>query len=805
MPSLLVNLLKLIHSLISQLEQKENKEIIGTNGNDTLRGGKGNDKLFGKAGNDRLVGREGNDTLHGGSGHDVLLGGKGHDTLWGGKGNDYLSGGEGHNRLFAGSGNDVLSSHLGSDFLDGGSGTDTAKIRGDIADYTLKSTPIFHNIIRSPTRLGDIGIPPSDGIVLTHKKTGQTITVTNVETFKFNNAHLSFNEIKALAKTQQPDSLPLTKEQNKHALDLFSFIGSANEKVRILDQDGNGKISVGDIALHDGQRKTLTKANVRQITERPAGQQLKLSDDQQTQARQVFSTPQERSRTHTIEIYDSNGDGKIGKGDLALHTVSASVVPAVEGYHNASIEVERKTLTANDAAKINGERIEPNALVLTTEQTQRIGDHFNQGTTTFTGNVIDNDGSGDLSEGDTIKLIIGGFAGNISVDHILTAKELSAIQHDNRFLLDISRGISDTQKARLSRAVLPQNVAYAGSAPSLHDVRDTDSNGNLSVGDLLFTRRFNERTGQYDTSTQPLTQVQLDRYLAGESFNREEGKLLLSDKEQKAIGARFNRLPPPGTADFPTISYEGIAIDNDGNGTLSVGDTVRLRSSGGFRIGGDTLRDHVLTEADIKAISQDNNNPLLNLSKGLSNEQRQGLRQAISQNPFITASSTVQSVFDGNSDGKISVGDTVLLEDRQGNGVGINFHQLTQADLDRFLGETPINSEPALEGTQWQLQRIGSEQPYRNQHSPLSFKGGKIAYNDSVNQQGGSFKSDATGDFSVGNVFGTKIGAQDPEQRRNAEAINKGIASANHYDISDNGKTLTFFDKNDEATLTYSR
>ncbi|HIO92785.1 MAG TPA: META domain-containing protein [Leucothrix mucor] len=625
---------------------------------------------------------------------------------------------------------------------------------------------------------------------------GQTITASNLQNLD-----------------QPSKELPLTKDQHQQTLNLFGYIASGNEKANILDTDGNGKISVGDIAMLGTQEHTLDEAAVRQITDTPSSKPFSLDDDQKERALDVFSAPVERSRNHFVNIYDSNGDGKVSKGDIAIHMVTPSVAPAVVGYHSPVTEVERVTLTEAQAAQINGDK-QALELNLSKQQHKDIASHFNKGTTTYTGTVIDKDGSGDLSVGDTVKLSIGGFAGNIPIDHSLTAQDIDAIQGGSNPLLDISNGLSDKQKVRLSQAIFPQDIAYAGNAPSLDSVVDNNNDSRLSVGDTIVVRRFNERTGQYDFSNQALTQVQLDRYIAGESYFRNEDKPLeLSDKQQEGIGARFNRLPPPFTADFPTITYEGVAIDKDGDGELSVGDTVKLRSSGGFRIGGDIVSDHVLTKDDLTAINRDTSNPLLDISNGLSAEQHQRLTRTLNLHGSTGGFSIgIKSIFDGNSDGKLSAGDTVIIE-RQNAATGdpvadqatISFHTLTQTDIDRFLSSNPSNEEPTLDGTKWQLQLVGSEAPYKDQHSNLSFDGSQIAYSDGINRHGGNFDSDQSGDFAVGDVFGTKIGSADPAQNANAQAINQGLSSANRYDISDDGNTLTFFDKNDEVTLVYSK
>ena len=79
---------------------------IGGAGQDILDGNGGNDYLLGNGGNDQMIGDRGNDTLNGGGGQDTLVGGVGKDWLVGGRGKDTLNGGKGENRLVGGKGRD---------------------------------------------------------------------------------------------------------------------------------------------------------------------------------------------------------------------------------------------------------------------------------------------------------------------------------------------------------------------------------------------------------------------------------------------------------------------------------------------------------------------------------------------------------------------------------------------------------------------------------------------------------------------------------------------------------------------------
>ncbi len=87
--------------------------ILGTAGDDVLRGTNGRDVIMGLGGNDRIDGANGDDVICGGAGDDAIEGGNGVDTLLGGFGNDSLRGGNGGDRLIGGPGDDVLGQDNG--------------------------------------------------------------------------------------------------------------------------------------------------------------------------------------------------------------------------------------------------------------------------------------------------------------------------------------------------------------------------------------------------------------------------------------------------------------------------------------------------------------------------------------------------------------------------------------------------------------------------------------------------------------------------------------------------------------------
>jgi len=99
--------------------------IVGTSGNDRLRGTRGTDVIVGRGGHDLIRSGGGKDRICGSAGDDVLLAGSGKDLLDGGQGADFLAGGPSRDRLLGGPGDfNVLRGNQGNDTLLGGWGLD---------------------------------------------------------------------------------------------------------------------------------------------------------------------------------------------------------------------------------------------------------------------------------------------------------------------------------------------------------------------------------------------------------------------------------------------------------------------------------------------------------------------------------------------------------------------------------------------------------------------------------------------------------------------------------------------------------
>jgi hypothetical protein len=99
--------------------------IVGTAGDDVLRGTKLPDVIVGLGGNDTITGASGNDTICAGPGNDTIIAGNGHDFVDGGSGGDTIIGGFGNDFLHGGLGNDQVNGDVGLDNCNGGIGQDS--------------------------------------------------------------------------------------------------------------------------------------------------------------------------------------------------------------------------------------------------------------------------------------------------------------------------------------------------------------------------------------------------------------------------------------------------------------------------------------------------------------------------------------------------------------------------------------------------------------------------------------------------------------------------------------------------------
>jgi Ca2+-binding RTX toxin-like protein len=107
-------------------------KIVGTDGNDVIRGTPERDVIWGGKGDDTILGSLGNDLICGGPGADLIHGGRGNDEIDGGAGDgDRVIGDLGDDKVMGGAGaGDEVAGDLGIDIVNGGSG-DEDLVHGD--------------------------------------------------------------------------------------------------------------------------------------------------------------------------------------------------------------------------------------------------------------------------------------------------------------------------------------------------------------------------------------------------------------------------------------------------------------------------------------------------------------------------------------------------------------------------------------------------------------------------------------------------------------------------------------------------
>ncbi len=128
---------------------QDSDSLTAGGGNDLISLGDDVDTAFGEDGNDTIDGGDGFDSIVGGLGDDLLNGGMGNDTIIGNFGSDSIIGASGADLLFGDSddpaiiatgleGNDTIDAGAGNDTVNGGGGADN--IDGGSGDDVLEST-----------------------------------------------------------------------------------------------------------------------------------------------------------------------------------------------------------------------------------------------------------------------------------------------------------------------------------------------------------------------------------------------------------------------------------------------------------------------------------------------------------------------------------------------------------------------------------------------------------------------------------------------------------------------------------------
>lgn len=221
----------------------------------------------------------------------------------GSSGNDRLIGSYGNDRLDGAGGNDLIAGRAGNDLLAGGSGND--HIYGGIGNDTIFGGPGDDLIFDG---FGQDRIDGGDG----------------------------------------EDSLALPGHFNDYLIRyspamLAPFPMGRPEQFELIDQRRGSRMLARHVEQFRFANKTLTVDQLRDQVWQPLEPPIPLSSQQSDQLIRLFGYTPGQPPVSGTKVIDSNGDGSLSAGDIAI----------VYGGFTGG-ELQRKTLTASDITSING-------------------------------------------------------------------------------------------------------------------------------------------------------------------------------------------------------------------------------------------------------------------------------------------------------------------------------------------------------------------------------------------------------------------------------------------------------------------
>jgi Ca2+-binding RTX toxin-like protein len=154
--------------------------IVGTNGDDVLRGTAQEDVIDGQGGNDQIQSGRKDDEVTGGDGDDTISGQGGNDILFGGSGNDELYGEGGDDIISGGDGNDFIIGWKGHDTVSGGAGDDIFVLAPDRRTDVITDFVVGEDLIHltQGLRFVDLSLT-TDGTKTTIALGDETLTILN--------------------------------------------------------------------------------------------------------------------------------------------------------------------------------------------------------------------------------------------------------------------------------------------------------------------------------------------------------------------------------------------------------------------------------------------------------------------------------------------------------------------------------------------------------------------------------------------------------------------------------------------------
>lgn len=535
---------------------------------------------------------------------------------------------------------------------------------------------------------------------------------TGADSVKYSSVKLTQEQ---LDRYQNPEDseLSLSNNDTLRLQQALSVDNSDNHWAKtditaVIDKDGNGKLSTGDVVDSKivtgydaafnpiyGSRSEALSQNQLNVFNNLANSPT-LTDTQKANLALEINAGSGFKFIENPSILDNDQDGKLSAGDSIL------------GFRSLSNDAFWSTQLSADSAKaVNGEHGKtlsdytvqnensPKKLAL------EAAINFESELPTHIIGVFDKDNSGTLSVGDIAVYdsngatpAIGNPPPSMPIGPYIEITD-TILQNANS-QTENNLNLSDSQKAKLTESL---TIDYKD--PNVVAVKDNDKSGTLSAGDTVYLNSIETRTsgavggelGSVINSALSISQSQVDRFQSSTPTNT----LDLTDSQKKVLDVTIGIDPERDpNANLPNVSS---VIDIDNNGVLSVGDIVNQRMSAetAEQIVGDYYTYESYSSTPLTAYqlglyqSLSADSPTLEVS----NQERAWLQAVVDPEGATGGGynpTALNLVYDNDNSGDVSVGDSLgVRQNKVWGGLQsvedaykAELIQLNQADIDKY-------------------------------------------------------------------------------------------------------------------------
>jgi hypothetical protein len=601
---------------------------------------------------------------------------------------------------------------------------------------------------------------------------------TGADTVKYSAVKLTQEQLDRYQSTSTPNTLTLTAQQlaNLNSNDTMSSVNFDPATETVIDTDNNGKLSTGDLlsgtyipeysdGISQGEAAawshTLSEGDVKVLNGEYGSILAKSNNEADRTLLMKTGDVLGLDLDHSVKnIFDQDGSNTINEGDIATIVLDFSTA-AVSGEQPPRFPEQYIKLTNDDINKINENTVTPpdSRITLAASDALKLQQALSlDDVETYTRKagiteILDNDGNGQLSIGDTVNTKTRyGTESDGSPFYKTTSETLTQNQLDIFNKLGSSPTLTETQKANL---LLDVNAGSTFEYLENPTILDNDSNGKLSDGDKLFG--FYTPYPEYESAATYnnfwSATINAD---AAKAINGEYGKPL--EDYELMDGNVPKRLALEAAIDLDPAEYRtlGHVLDKDNSGDLSVGDIAVYDAVGATAAISNPppslpfgpyveITDTILQNAN----SQTEN--ILELTDAEAAKLVATLEPDY-QYPSINA------VKDNDKSGTLSAADTVYLRsiETDTNGPELNSTltksalSISQSQVDRFQSSEAINTLQLSDAQKQALDEatspIGAQGP-----------GGNLPKVSSV------IDTDKNGTLSVGDIVNKRASAETAE------------------------------------------